>query len=823
MSAIDTLRFALFGNPPVADYKPSRNGVLSAFSEMVASLNILGGGAIGSNITAVYAAKATLDSHLEFADRTLGLVYGDGNPALNGIYIKNGAINAGSWIATGLLGSGPQGVQGVQGPAVDTAVIEAFVSDAAISAADALVSANVANEAASVIPDQLASQAAFYNSRIADLQSQIIAIGGYDVAPYFGQVATRSYVSNFLAASSQAMCRTRHIAKDTITAVQVAYGAWRYQADTGDIVTAAMTVNVALEYPVGVIVGTFAWNGASNKLIPSGETALSDALACNVPSGAEFWLRLYVVMASGGVPQMGTGSGGNDQAYAGEAMNLGSSIADQTAGGTITNNNGGRNIYPLAVVGMTGKASFYLIGDSKTAGSGEEGAVGAGDTGELARSIGAAGYAYINAGVSSDFAVNRAHRSRRIAALAQYCSHVVVQLGFNDLFSGGYTAAQIMSNLNNIYSQYPSKPILQATITPTTTSTDAWATTGNQAVRPGEAERVTLNGLIRAKPIPLVGVLEIADVMETARNSGIFKAPGNTADGVHETRAGYDLIAVSGAINAAVLAKTSGASKLWTPWFLFDDPEGYAVWLDAANVWETSQATNWRPHNNIANFSQATGTNQPVLTASAINGRSAYLFDGVNDSFAGSATMRTLTNNANAATFAAVFVPQVQPSPTLGVIYADSLNGNANSVRASLYWDATTSKVVTAGRNKDSNAIIGAISSTTVGAGSIVLAMGEVNPSAGTLELRLNGTVDATATFSGTPAPFTNSDSNNSRVGGVGTVYPFAGYIGEIIRIPRGLTLDEKRLLEGYLAHKWGVNNQLISGHPYKNLPPQIS
>lgn len=105
MSAVDILRDALFGTPPSAAKEPSREGVLAAFENVVLSLNTLAGGVIGSTAAAVYAARSTLNGHLEFADRTLGLVYNDGDNT--GIYIKSGAANTGSWVATGLLGRGP--------------------------------------------------------------------------------------------------------------------------------------------------------------------------------------------------------------------------------------------------------------------------------------------------------------------------------------------------------------------------------------------------------------------------------------------------------------------------------------------------------------------------------------------------------------------------------------------------------------------------------------------------------------------------------------------------------------------------------------------
>ncbi len=53
-----------------------------------------------------------------------------------------------------------------------------------------------------------------------------------------------------------------------------------------------------------------------------------------------------------------------------------------------------------------------------------------------------------------------------------------------------------------------------------------------------------------------------------------------------------------------------------------------------------------------------------------------------------------------------------------------------------------------------------------------------------------------------------------------GTDRFFNGDIGEIILIKRTLTTDERDKMEGYLAHKWGLEGDLPGGHPYFTNPP---
>jgi hypothetical protein len=137
--------------------------------------------------------------------------------------------------------------------------------------------------------------------------------------------------------------------------------------------------------------------------------------------------------------------------------------------------------------------------------------------------------------------------------------NVVEGYGTNDR-SSNRTAIQIKNDRLTIWSQiialYPDIRIIAATIAPRTTSTDAWATTVNQTVTTGEAIRLDVNTWLRggapidpiAKTVvsvgtsgallagqvghPLHSIFELADVIESVRDSGLW-APGTTTDGIH--------------------------------------------------------------------------------------------------------------------------------------------------------------------------------------------------------------------------------------------------------------------------------------------------
>lgn len=120
---------------------------------------------------------------------------------------------------------------------------------------------------------------------------------------------------------------------------------------------------------------------------------------------------------------------------------------------------------------------------------------------------------------------------RQLAAL---CDTAIVDFGSNDLHNNGANAATLQSRLTTLWGSLAALglKVYQCTILPRTTSTDGFETTGNQTVSSAytfEASRVTVNDWIRTTPSPLSGYFETADAVETARNSGIWIAPGTAA------------------------------------------------------------------------------------------------------------------------------------------------------------------------------------------------------------------------------------------------------------------------------------------------------
>ena len=69
-----------------------------------------------------------------------------------------------------------------------------------------------------------------------------------------------------------------------------------------------------------------------------------------------------------------------------------------------------------------------------------------------------------------------------------------------------------------------------------------------------------------------------------------------------------------------------------------------------------------------------------------------------------------------------------------------------------------------------------------------------------------------------------DGNTHNVTIGAAedGTIRFMDGDIGEIIMFKRALTSNERQRVEGWLAHKWGLQNELPVGHPYRTIPPFI-
>lgn len=339
-----------------------------------------------------------------------------------------------------------------------------------------------------------------------------------------------------------------------VSDIQLAY-ANAYLAPAETVGTDTITVRAAIEYNGASY--PFFFGGKRDVTIEPGGTATTEPLGLELPANATLFVRTYVSVTSGGKWPIGRftrnalGEGTNGSNGADTTLSTGSIVAgsDQTI------------FAPCAVFGRSESASaatVLILGDSIAAGSGEtSGGDSEGRLGFLERAL-ANNLAWISSTRSSDtFAIFNALHVRRLAHGPQYCSSAIVELGRNDLNADANLASlQSLAQTSWYALSRRGLAVYQTTLTPQTTSTDSWATVGNQTIASSsrEAVRTAFNDWVRTTPAPLSGYFEIADIGETTRNSGIWKATGSangyTADGLHPSGSMHALLAAGVAISA---------------------------------------------------------------------------------------------------------------------------------------------------------------------------------------------------------------------------------------------------------------------------------
>jgi hypothetical protein len=238
--------------------------------------------------------------------------------------------------------------------------------------------------------------------------------------------------------------------------------------------------------------------------------------------------------------------------------------------------------------------------------------------------------------------------------------------------------------------------------------------------------------------------------------------------------------------------------RLWTP---KDSGVSIALWLDASDLstisYGTSGISEWRDKSgNNRHATQGTDANRPTLTAIGLNSRPVISFDGSNDSF--------------------------DFTGSHGQEWSAFIVGRANGTQQVFYQFGG---INIAGNLQIDTGVGGyAARAGTVGGGSLGLApctLGEnvllscdYSNSGSYVNLYKNGTL-------GTPGSGTAPAASAlaSTIGQFGSIWYLNGFIAEFIVID-SINSAIRQKAEGYLAWKWGLQNNLISSHAFINRPP---
>ena len=250
--------------------------------------------------------------------------------------------------------------------------------------------------------------------------------------------------------------------------------------------------------------------------------------------------------------------------------------------------------------------------------------------------------------------------------------------------------------------------------------------------------------------------------------------------------------------------------SIWNPSMI-----ATALWLDAADASTvttvSSAVSQWSDKSgNARNATQSTAGNRPTFTNNALNGKSVITFNGsstqhfvhsLNASPAPHSVFAVARRTTGGTTAFQTVINAIAPNNAFGVSLAAKVDGvSANwgtYINTTLGWSSSGSSIFNAW------SIVDVISPTATSGNETLATNGSLT------------TVSYSSRYSG--------DANDRRAIGGDPVFNTGwlwGDIAEIIIITSSVSTDTRQRIEGYLAHKWGLEANLPNDHPYKTTGP---
>lgn len=291
----------------------------------------------------------------------------------------------------------------------------------------------------------------------------------------------------------------------------------------------------------------------------------------------------------------------------------------------------------------------------------------------------------------------------------------------------------------------------------------------------------------------------------------------------------------SGFYNPEVYSDVGSRSinALWTPVYINTD-----LWLDASDTTTIttvgSGVSQWDDKSGKSrNFVQATGVLQPVTNSSVLNDLNVLTFASSYVKSNSTVSTWTFLHNTSRSSVFFVIKPGLVSDPNNvygllgtngGTVLRNGMYTRYDDRAASSFYDVA----ITAASNPSTGFPLLEISPS-----GVLLAN---NWSIFGVELNLGSSVASGRCIhyvNGVPLPSSNTStasttsnaaSTSLELGSAGSgVWPFSGYMAEVVIISGAVSSGVRQLTEGYLAWKWGLVSGLAAGHPYKNAPPYTS
>ena len=271
------------------------------------------------------------------------------------------------------------------------------------------------------------------------------------------------------------------------------------------------------------------------------------------------------------------------------------------------------------------------------------------------------------------------------------------------------------------------------------------------------------------------------------------------------------------------LTVTQPGTVPWTPSML----ETPKVWMRADEIPAADRAgglvSRWADLGPGGNALTATGVARPRWVSGAINGKAVVQFDGVDDIL----SRGTVSMPSGGSSGAAMFVVRKATTATpAGSRQFAHLSTGSDAAQARLALSTgVNGKAVAQGRRPDSGALVSVTSASAVTATSVQLQAAVLDPVSGKLTEFVNGASVGQASLGSSSVSSSVSAPKALRLGGSGVTgqLRYSGAIGEFLLVPGPVTECQRRMIEGYLAHRWGIAASLPASHPYRAAPPDTS
>jgi hypothetical protein len=270
-------------------------------------------------------------------------------------------------------------------------------------------------------------------------------------------------------------------------------------------------------------------------------------------------------------------------------------------------------------------------------------------------------------------------------------------------------------------------------------------------------------------------------------------------------------------------AGANSGPQLWTPANLVNAAK---LWYDdrstLTNVSGVCSQRNDRS-SNAWHQTQSTSSQRPQIIANGLNGRTTIRYDGSNDCLAVPSGALGIFNAASAGWMFGVY-KKIGSDAVATSRRVFLFTNNSTGVRIGIYWDDANSgaqnRIVAGARRTDAGAY-NRVQSSSTSSDQWVAVMARVSWSARTIDLYINGTLDAGITSAFDASGSTSATNSASASTGAATVGTTAWAGEEACSLcGNAITTDDIDRLFGAYMWRYGLQGNLPIGHPYKSAPP---